>query len=190
MKIRQAGFTLIELMVVVAIAAVLASMAVPSFRTLLSKRAATAAADSLVSDMTLARSEALKRSAAATVCRSTDGLKCSAAGGSWHVGWLVFVDVNANGTNLDAGGAVDPGDTVIRVQQELSGISTIQEDATTSARPFVRFDPNGRARGMNQTFNVTPSGAATTGATGTTRLVCISITGRPSLRAAGATSCL
>ena len=187
MKIRQAGFTLIELMVVVAIAAILASMAVPSFQSLLARRAATAAADSLVSDMTLARSEALKRSAAATVCRSTDGLTCSAVAGSWHVGWLVFIDMNGNGTNLDAGGVVDPGDTVVRVQQELSGTASILDNAAANPINFVRYDPNGRARAMNQTFKITPNGPATAQAT---RLVCISITGRPSLRAAGVTSCL
>lgn len=190
MKIRQTGFTLIELMVVVAIAAILVSMAVPSFQSLLARRAATAAADSLVSDMTLARSEALKRSAAATVCRSTDGLTCSTVFGSWHVGWLVFIDMNGNGTNLDAGGVVDAGDTVVRVQQGLSGIATILDDVAANPKKFVRYDPNGRARGMNQTFSVVPSGAASTGATGTTRLVCISITGRPSLRAVGETACL
>ncbi len=188
MKIRQAGFTLIELLVVVAIVAILASLAAPSFRTLLVSRSVLAAADTLVSDMTLARSEALKRSSAVTICRSTNGTTCNTTVGSWNVGWIVFVDLNADGVNVDAGGVVLPLETVLKVQQEFSNIATIQSDASPGTTlQAIRYDPTGRARGANQTFNVTPTGTVPAGVA---RVVCVSVTGRPSVRAAGVSICL
>lgn len=187
MKIRQAGFTLIELMVVVAIVAILASLAAPSFRTLLVRRTVLAAADTLVSDITLARSEALKRSAAVTICRSTNGSTCNTTVGSWSVGWIVFVDLNGDGVNVGAGGVVLPLETVLKVQQEFPNIATIHSDAAPGGtRQFVRYDPTGRARAADQTFNVTPSGVVPAGVV---RVVCVSITGRPSVRAAGVITC-
>lgn len=181
MKFRQAGFTLIELIVVVAIVAILASLAAPSFRTLMVKRAVLAAGETLVSDLAFARSEALKRTATTIVCRSTNGTSCAGIG-SWSDGWIVFVNMDANTT-------VDAGDTVIRVQQAFSNIASIHDDSNPagSTMPFIRYDPTGRARGANQTFNVTPTGTVPSGVV---RVVCVSITGRPSLRAAGVITCL
>jgi type IV fimbrial biogenesis protein FimT len=174
-------------MVVVAIVAILASLAAPSFRTLLVSRTVLAAGDTLVSDLTLARSEALKRSSTVTICRSTNGSTCNATVGSWSVGWIVFIDLNADGVNTDAGGVVLPLETVIRVQQAFSNIATIQSDASPGTTLHtIRYDPTGRARGANQTFNVTPTGTVPAGVT---RVVCTSVTGRPSIRAAGVTIC-
>ncbi|MEA3394776.1 MAG: GspH/FimT family pseudopilin, partial [Pseudomonadota bacterium] len=70
MKVRQSGFTLVELMVVVTIAVILLSLAAPSFRSMLVKRGVQSAADVLVSDLRYARSEALKRSSTVIVCNS------------------------------------------------------------------------------------------------------------------------
>lgn len=178
MKFHQKGFTLIELLVTVTLVAVLASLAVPSFQTLLVKRSVQAAADSLVSDIRLARSEALKRSTRTTICRSTDGASCAATG-SWSDGWLVFVDMNSNG-------AVDAGDDIVRVQQALERIDSIRGPNLADPVASIKYEPTGFAKSATQTFVFIPKGNVVDG---TTRIVCVSITGRAALRAAGATAC-
>lgn len=74
------GFTLIELAVVVSIAAILAAIAAPSFKAFLDTMDAKSASMDLVGDLMTARSEALKRNTSITV---------AAVGGSWNNGWQI-----------------------------------------------------------------------------------------------------
>ena len=181
MKVRQSGFTLIEMLIVVAIAAILLALAAPNFREMLVKRSVQAAAETLASDMRFARSEALKRSTRTVVCRSTDGANCSTtAGGSWSDGWIVFVDSDVDGT-------VSAGDDLIRVQQVLPNISSMTSITPSNTLSTYGYDPTGVARGAGSNFVVTPTGTVRTGST---RLICISIQGRPSVRVQGAAACL
>ncbi len=86
-----------------AIAAILAGIAVPSMASLLQSVQLSSASNAFLSSLRLARSEARKRGSRVALCKSPDGVVC-VSGGGWEQGWLVFHDVNGNGL-LDAGEA-------------------------------------------------------------------------------------
>lgn len=94
------GFTLLELMVTIAIAAILLTLALPSFQgTLRSNRLATTT-NQFNAAIALARSEAIKTTLAAGLCPSADGVAC---GADWNAGWLVWRDTNRDGNLANDG---------------------------------------------------------------------------------------
>ncbi len=187
MKILSRGFTLIEMVMVMVIVAVLASLATPAFRDMLVKRTVQAAAMSLVEDMRFARSEALRRSTTVTICNlaANSTSACVGAGTTpnWANGWLVFVD-NSGGV---ANGTVDSGEEIVRVQQPLDGMSTIQDFVTAAnTKAAFTYQANGWARSATESIALIPKGSIPLNGT---RLLCVSLQGRPSLRLEGAVGC-
>lgn len=108
-----AGFTLVECLVTLSIAAVLVALAAPALGRLLHSVHLSTASNALMSSLRLARSEALRRGGRVALCRSADGLSCATDGG-WEQGWIVFHDLNANGV-------LDPGETLIERAEALGG---------------------------------------------------------------------
>lgn len=120
---RSLGFTLTELMVAVAILAIVLSIAVPGFSNLVRQNRAQTQSGLLLNSLNLARSESIKRGGQVRVT--------SLSNGNWHAGWRVWADANANA-------ALDDGE-LIRVFPALSGNARL-----TSAVNEVIFNGQGR----------------------------------------------
>ena len=109
------GLTLLELLVAVSIATVLATIAIPSMRAVIADARLASAIDIYASLLTRARSEAINRNEKVTLCPTTDGIVCGEAN-SWHLGVMAFADRNANRQR-------DGSEPLLRYQPLKSGIS-------------------------------------------------------------------
>lgn len=89
---KAAGTTMVELLTTLAIVAVLATLAAPSFHTIQLNSRRTAVVNGFLHSLFLARSEAIKRAQIVSVCRSSDGRNCDPSAGDWSAGWIVFVN--------------------------------------------------------------------------------------------------
>lgn len=145
----EAGFTLIEMMVAVAIVAILLAMAAPSFTSTIARGRVTSATNDMVSALSNARTEAIRRGKRVTLCRSSNGTSCTTtAGTGWEVGWIMFEDTTrATGNNDNA--AVDGGETIIG-RGAASGNSVVIYGNSVAAN-FVSFAADGTAKRINGT---------------------------------------
>lgn len=134
------GFTLIELMVTIAILGVLLAIGLPSFQGSLRSNRVSTTTNELMASFALARTEAIRSARGSGLCTSTDGAAC---GGTWDDGWLVWIDNDANGT---PGGAND------RVVRYIQGHDKLVMTATAAGGgdPLViLFDNRGRVDDNN-----------------------------------------
>jgi type IV fimbrial biogenesis protein FimT len=131
-RFKGAGFTMMEMVVVMTIVGILTAIAVPSFKYLTNSNRLSGQLNGLLGDMQYARSESIKEGLPITVCASAAPLTQCSASNDWSTGWIVFVDTNANQT-VDAG-----VDNILRTQNALSGGSTLTGDNTFKAITFNR----------------------------------------------------
>lgn len=143
---RADGYTLIELLVGLAIGAILLTIAIPGYSFLINGSRLTAVTNDLVTALHLARSEAIKRGVRVTVCKTssaTNTVPTCDVSAYWQQGWLVFVD---GGTT----GVIEFGDTLLRVQDSESLAVTI---TTSNYNNYVSYLASGRSQGPNGLAN-------------------------------------
>lgn len=155
---RVRAFTLVELVITLTIAAILATIALPAVGRFIHSNRLASIANNFVGTLSLARSEALKRATNAGVCPSNTGTAC--VGTSWASGWIVFVDVDGNS-------AWTASDVVLRAYEPVTADTTI--NGSTS---LIVYDSQGRVPtngigsyvvcntklGQNRTVEVNSSG--------------------------------
>jgi type IV fimbrial biogenesis protein FimT len=132
----EGGFTLIEFLVVISILAILLSVGVPSFVHFLANNRLTAAANGLLTDIQMARSEAGRANRAVTVCPTSDQVACSS---DWSLGRMIFIDA-------DGSGGRNGGEVLIRFSPVAPGLGTVTAAGFPSAS-LVRFRSTGEADG-------------------------------------------
>ena len=153
-KQKNSGFTVIELMVVLVVVGVLASLAAPSFQAMIANNKIAAFSEELTSAINFARVEAVKRSASVSLCRTTDGTTCASAG-DWNTGFLVYVDSSASETAVTTAMATNGLLKVYPSVVAKGGVIDVKRSG--SAISFVRFTSLGAlAKNVNAdvTFGV------------------------------------
>lgn len=127
----QRGFTLIEMMVAVALTALLLSMGVPALQQFTSNARQTSTINDFVSSMHIARSTAVTTNFRTTVCASSNGVSCEAV--TWDQGWIVFSDRDSDQT-------VDNDETIVASSNGADGL----EIQSAEFGQFLMYRPNGR----------------------------------------------
>lgn len=148
---RASGFTLVELMIVLAIVAILVTIAIPNLRNLIAKSELKDAAGGLTAALYLARSEAIKRGADVGVCSQGSATACGAAASDWKKGWRVYVDA-------DNGGSFNTGDEELRSWPPTATRLSFSETGTWIASSQLMYRGNGLSRPGGVCIKIDTSG--------------------------------
>ena len=130
---RQTGFTLSEMLTVMAIVAIMIGIGAPSYRSITNSYRMSAEVNGLLGDVQYTRGEAIREGQKVTICVSRDTKTCDAGATTWQEGWIVFSDPNGNAT-------VDPNETIFKVQAAFAGAipDSFVADNNLSAITFNR----------------------------------------------------
>ncbi|MBF0453995.1 MAG: GspH/FimT family pseudopilin [Magnetococcales bacterium] len=134
---NNSGYTLLELLIVMAIAFVLLTLAVPTFSQIIKNGRMVVRVNNFVGLTNYARSEAINRSARITLCPSASGTTCLTTG-QWELGWAVFVDADDSGTQTT-------GDTLLQVNAGATA-NGVTVRGSAHVRDYLSYNANGLIR--------------------------------------------
>jgi len=134
------GFTALELLVTMAIVAILLSAGVPAFKNYSWNLRMKTALDSLQTDLVLARRQAINLNTQTVTCPSQTPGTCSGTT-DWHNGWIVFADLNTDRQR-------QTGEPLLKQSSAVEFVNIF----SPASRSYVRFYPNGSAPGSNMTI--------------------------------------
>lgn len=132
------GFSLVELLIALAIVVVLATTAFPSFTTLQQNTQRRQSVDNFWHAIFLARSEAIKRNSVVALCKSSAGNHCDNTPGNWSNGWIVFENLDH-----DQPAQLDSGEPILRIYNATPKINVTSNRQTFSFRPVAQGAVNG-----------------------------------------------
>jgi len=168
---RRNGFSLIEVIVTMAIAAVVLSIGAPGFQSYTQNNRRTIAINEMAIALQLARNSAVSRRVPVTLCKSPNGIHCVTGGdsGDWSQGWMMFTNPN----HIDGVAGLTAGtEVLLRVHSALHSNTTL-----TGSGPVVNqvtFVPRGK---INNGFGGTITHCDSRGNTAAVALV-ISVGGQ------------
>jgi len=171
---KQHGFTLIEVMIVVAVLLIIITVAVPGMQNMVLNNRRTSVTHDLLGSLYLARSESVKRGVTVSVCPTADNATCGNV--DWDSGWILFV--NDDG---DQPPQVDAGETILKVDGPDGGTYTLQGSASIDRG--IGFRSNGLAMAIGDITYCDSRGNADA------HSVNINITGQAKLVSSGAQAC-
>ena len=168
MRTKQGGFTLLELVVTLIILGLMLGMGLPAMTKMIQGTGVREAANTLVRDFNIARSQASDLNQNITMCRRTSGTTNCRGGGTgdgWNtVGWVIFLDNNQDAVPDVAGQFIRITDPITTVTIDHNGVNSNTFNGT------VRFAPDGTVRDANfklaeANFDICPISPSVSGRT-------------------------
>lgn len=157
---HQNGFTLVELLIALAVAAILLGVGIPSFSGAIKNSQVSSDYNGIVQALYLARSEAVKTSELVTVCpkKEIDSTLCGEGLNDWKYGWMVFIDRPPESEDK---AEIGPEDEIISIHKKLRSDNTVtaygsddRSKPSKTDRFFIQYEVDGKANWGNGTFKL------------------------------------
>jgi type IV fimbrial biogenesis protein FimT len=175
------GFTLLELVIIIAILGITMAFAAPGLGTMISNNRISSNASDFAAALQLAKAEAVARVNPVIVCKKNTTSNGCIASGDWSQGWFVFSDDNGDG-------AINTGETVLMIHEALEARITF--GGTTGVANSITFRPSGTTSVTSTEILIICDDR---GFDSSARGILVTITGRGSMMKAsdtGQTTCL